>query len=812
MATRRIGLFLLSLSVLGVVSGSVFASSPELNVILPRGGQRGTEVVLNFQGARLADAQEIVSYSPGFKFDKLEVVNPGHIKTKVTIAPDCALGEHSFRLRCSSGISTLRTFWVGALPTIDEVEPNNEFAKPQKIAFNYTVQGVVNAEDVDYFAVEAKKGQRISVEIEGMRLGTAYFDPAIAILDAKRFELAASDDMPLLGQDGCLSIIAPNDGVYTIRVRESAYGGNAGCYYRLHVGSFPRPLAMYPIGGRPGEEIEFAFIGDPKGEFKKKIKLPGPAWFSKIWLPVNDGNEFAPSPIAARVLDIPNVMEVEPNNAPQQATAGSAPCAFNGIIGSPNDHDHFKFAAKKGQVFDIRCLARRFGSQLDPVMWILDATGRMLTINDDAENSPDAFIRFTAPEDKDYVIGIRDHLYKGGPAFVYRIEVTPVEPRLLVQLNKYGQPPTQERQVITVPRGNRFAVLANIVRLDYGGEVEVAADQMPTGMKVQAGRIPPGLTQVPIMFEADGNATMAGSLAALTAKPTDPSHKVPSQFFQAVELVYGFNNNTFAQTRVDRLAMAVTEEVPFSIRIVEPKAPLVRNGVMPLKVIAERKEGFKAAIAIQPLFNPPGVAANNVVIPEGANEIALTMTANGGAAIGKHQYVVMAQAQVKDGPVWVSSPFATLEVAAQPITIAFERAAAEQGKNTEFRGKVSVTGPFAAPAKVTMVGLPAKVTAQEVAVTADAKELAIPVTLDAASPAGQHKNLICQITLVQNGEPVVYTAGVGELRIDKPLPPKGNQPAPKAVAAPPKPAEEKRLTRLEQLRKEQQEREKGEKP
>src|SRR5205807_4597656 len=103
----------------------------------------------------------------------------------------------------------IRTFWVGALPVIEEKEPNNDFANPQKISLNVTVHGVVDAEDVDYFAFEAKKGQRITAEIEAMRLGEAMFDPYIAILDSKRFELAASDDAPLLGQDGLVSVTIP---------------------------------------------------------------------------------------------------------------------------------------------------------------------------------------------------------------------------------------------------------------------------------------------------------------------------------------------------------------------------------------------------------------------------------------------------------------------------------------------------------------------------------------------------------------------------------------------------------------------------
>ena len=53
-------------------------------------------------------------------------------------------------------------------------------------------------EDVDYYAVEAKKGQRLSVEVEGLRLGESFFDPSVAIMDTNRFVLAAADDTPLL--------------------------------------------------------------------------------------------------------------------------------------------------------------------------------------------------------------------------------------------------------------------------------------------------------------------------------------------------------------------------------------------------------------------------------------------------------------------------------------------------------------------------------------------------------------------------------------------------------------------------------------
>ena len=93
------------------------------------------------------------------------------------------------RLRTTSGITELKTFWVGAIPEINEKEPNNDFKTPQAIPLNITVNGVIENEDQDYFVVEAKKGQRLTAEIEGMRLGEAPFDPYLAILDENRFEL-----------------------------------------------------------------------------------------------------------------------------------------------------------------------------------------------------------------------------------------------------------------------------------------------------------------------------------------------------------------------------------------------------------------------------------------------------------------------------------------------------------------------------------------------------------------------------------------------------------------------------------------------
>jgi hypothetical protein len=157
-------------------ANAAFAASPTIRAISPTGAQRGTELEITFAGERLADGKELLWYSPGFVVKEF-AADPGNfIKAKIAIAADCSLGLHGVRVRSATGISNLLTFSVGALPEVAEVEPNSEFDKPQKIALGSTVSGVIENEDVDYFSFEAKQGQRINLEIEGLRLGYSFFD------------------------------------------------------------------------------------------------------------------------------------------------------------------------------------------------------------------------------------------------------------------------------------------------------------------------------------------------------------------------------------------------------------------------------------------------------------------------------------------------------------------------------------------------------------------------------------------------------------------------------------------------------------
>jgi hypothetical protein len=785
------------------------AATPSLTSIRPVGGQRGTQVEVTLSGARLGDAQELLWFQSGIETVSLEKVDDNKVKAKLRIAADCALGLHDLRLRTATGISELRTFSVGAYPEIQETEPNNDFAAPQPIALGVVVNGVAENEDVDYFVVEAKKGQRVSAEVEGIRLGLTHFDPYVAILNARRFELASSDDLALVRQDGLSSIVAPEDGRYIIQVRESAYAGNGGCLYRLHVGSFPRPQAVLPAGGMPGDTLSITWIGDAAGDRTTRVTLPADVALSTgryqqdqlFGLYAQDDQGIAPYSTPFRISPFGNLIEAEPNDTPDQATPFTPPLALNGIISKPGDIDHFAFTARKGQVWDIQVWARRLRSPLDPVLHIMKKGGPYIAGADDSQG-PDSVLRFTAPEDAEYVVYIHDHLRKGSPTSFYRIELTPVQPCLTTSLPSEQAAIGIPNVTVAVPRGNRQAVLVNAARVDWGGDLKVAPEALPAGVTVEADTMPGGQNVVPVLFSAAADAPVSGQLTRVLGTPVDEKIQLSGRDFthQSV-LVFGANNVDFWSRTVDRMAVAVTEECPYTVEVVEPKVPLVNSGTMNLKVVAKRQEGFKAPINISFPWLPPGVGASGgVTIPEGKDDVLMPMNANGAEA-RTWRLVLHADSTVSSGPIRVSSQMFPLRIAQPYLQFAYNNTACEQGKEADLAVKVTRGTEFSGEATAALIGLPNKATAEPKTLTKDTSDLVFHIKTAPDTPAGNHANLFCQVVVTENGEPVVHNLGTGALRVDVPIAPKPDAAKPGPEAPKPAGAETKPLSRLEQLRK-----------
>lgn len=804
-------------------SSAAWAVDPQVGGHSPVGMQRGSTVEFTISGSRLLDAQEILFYTPGFTVTDLVAAADNQVKAKVTVAADCQLGIHAFRLRTQSDVSNLRTFTVGPFGEVAEKEPNTEFATPQPIDLNVTVSGIVQPEDVDYFVIEAKKGQRIAAELEGLRLGNTFFDPYLAILNSARFELARSDDAALLNQDCLVSIVAPEDGKYIVQVRESAYGGSGACNYRLHVGNFPRPTAIYPAGGKPGEQLNVRYIGDAAGDLNAQVTLPA-AEKESFGLFAQDAGGQSPSANFVRVVDLTNALENEPNDTFQQSTTTglAGPLALNGIIEKPGDIDFFKFAAKQGEQYDVRVYARNvLRSPLDAVLQIYNAQGGVIAGNDDS-GGPDSYLRFGVPADGEYVISVNDHLRAGGPGYVYRVELAAVKPSLTMIAPERRQ---YISQTLTVPKNNRMAMMFNASRANFGGPLNLSFEGLPAGMTAEAIPMPADRNEVPVLFTTTPEANPAGTLVDVIGKPADANLNLVGHLNQRTMLIRGQNNTDVWGHNADRLATVLAEDIPFKIDVVVPQAPLVRDGSMNLKVVATREEGYTAPINLSMLYNPPGVGSSgSIVIPEGQNEALIPLTANGNAALGVWKLVVIARGndptqkpadqgnRRRGGAGWeCSSQFVDLTIAEQFYALQFARPAVEQGQETELEIKVTKKSDFEGEATAELLGIPNGVTTEPVKFTKDSTEIVFKLKAAADAREGKHGGIVCRTVFPIKGEPVTHTLGGTELRIDKPLPPKVDapKPMPMAVAQPaaaPAPMEKKRLSRLEQLRleKEQQ--------
>ena len=789
------------------------ASDPRLNTITPRGIQRGAETVVTFQGSRLNDAEEIFFYEPGFEIKEIKAVDGNTISAIVSVSADCAMGEHVAQVRTKSGISDYRTFYVGALKVQQETEPNTEYTQAQEIEQNTTMQGIVTSEDVDYFAVNCTKGQRLSVEIEAMRLGQAFFDPYVAILDTNRFELAAVDDAPLVRQDAVASVIIPEDGRYVIEVRDTGYGGAGNAHYCLHVGPFPRSTAVFPAGGQAGQTVEFRFLGDAAGETTRQVALPADATDTfPVWLRDDLGTGATPHQL--RVSTDPNAFEVEPNQDLATATPVEFPSALNGILGEVGDVDFFKFTATKGQVFDVECYARRIQSPVDPVMHVYKPDNGALASNDDSRG-PDSYVRITIPEDGEYKVRVTDLLGKGGPDYIYRVELNPVVPSLSLGIPRVARY-SQDRQRIYVPKGGRFATILSASRGNFGGELELLQSDLPAGITMVAQTMPANMNTMPVVFEAAADAPLAGALVDFGAKLKSDTQTITGRFTNRADyIIAGPGQSLYVWKDVERLPMAVVDELPFTLEIVQPAVPIVRDGSMQLRVVATKKEGWDEAISVQFPFRPPGVGANaSIAIPKGQTEVGYPLSANGNAAIGKWPVYAIGSANVNGG-AWTATQMATLEIAEPWVGITLQKSSVEQGQETEIVAEVQIAKELSAPAKVELLGLPHNVTTTLLEITTDTKELVFPITTKGDSPAGTHKNIFCRVTVTEQNEAIVHArVGGTELRVDKPLPkpvaaapPPKEEPKPMPVeAAAPEPAPQKRLTRLQKLRLQTKER------
>lgn len=806
------------------LSATLEAGSPRLSRIVPPGGQRGTTVTVEFAGRYLEQPREVILYEPGITVEAVEMIDDAkepndrperrrdrgaansRVRVRMKVADDCELGPHGMRLLTANGASDYQRFFVSPFPIIDEDEQrerNDKIEAAKSVAPNTTVQGRMNdPADVDLYRVEVKSGQRVSAEIEAARLGAerGLPDLHLAILDANGKQLIAADDSALFIQDPILSLVADRDGVYFVAVRHNIYNA-ANEAYRLHVGTFSRPTAIFPSGGQVGQELQVKVLGDPRGELTQTVKLPSdkPGEFR---FAVVDENVSAPTPNILRVSPFPNLLEAEPNDTPEALSAAplaELPVALNGIIQKPGDVDCYRFQAKKGDRYKVHALANAFGSPLDPTISILragDNPGKVEARATDSRPNQlglppsggmnretlDPVIDFTAPADGEYVLRVEDDRGNGGADFVYRVEIQPETDAVLtyLPLEPENQFTPQARQVINVPAGNRYNTSISTFNTNraFSGELELVAVGLPEGVTMTAPHVTAGMPRVPVVFEAAAGLPVQAKMIEIFAKPADSSiTTLVSGFRQTIAMnAYG-NNDFYLHTPVDKLVLAVTDPAPFTIEVEEPKSSLVQNGEMAIKFAVRRAEGFDGPVTVSMEWRPNGITGATPVVIKGdqtEGEYLLSAQRNASASVSQ---VVLTCVSGGERPGYydnanrtyvASKPF-KLTVAEPHIDARFARTSIERGKTAKVVVKLNHLRPFTGTAKVTLARLPRGIKLEDEPVREvkpEDKEVTFMLKATEECLVGNYQGMTLEVTVEEDGQTVRQLSGYGLLRID----------------------------------------------
>jgi hypothetical protein len=402
------------------------------------------------------------------------------------------------------------------------------------------------------------------------------------------------------------------------------------------------------------------------------------------------------NPLRFQVGLAPETVAQEANEAsPPPGTATDLPMVFNGQL-LPGEVDRFRFRAHAGQNLVMEAQARRLIPYMadavpgwfQAVLTLYNSNGRELAYADDYRISPDPVLFYHVPLDGEYVVEVRDAIYRGREDFIYRLLigerpfVTQMFPlggstgtEAMVSIGGWNLPESRLKlDTRPGPEDVRYAVLNRDKwisnRLPYVvDELPECTDTEPNDAGANAqcltppqavnGRISrPGDADV---FCFDGRANdeiVAEVFARRLDSPLDSLLRVTD----AAARLLAWNDDTedkgtglsthhadsYVSLRLPtdgRYFVQITdaqghggEEYAYRLRVgpprprfdlrVTPSAVNVAAGCAAvLTVHALRRDGFDGDIELALKDAPPGFRLNGRRIPAGRNSVRVTLTA-----------------------------------------------------------------------------------------------------------------------------------------------------------------------------------------
>ncbi len=764
--------------------GHTLAGTPSLEMIIPSVGTRGTSFSAVAKGASLKTARSVVFYDPGLRCEKIVAQNDDEIKVDFVVDAGCTLGPHPFRLLSDDGFSELRTLTITPFPTVLEIKE----ADSQVVPSNSTILGTLESDDVDVYQIPASVGERISAEAVGVRLGVTLLDTVLTLRDPTGNILTRVDDTPLLNQDPAFSYVATESGLYTVEITSAGVNADAESQYALHVGNFPRPHSIFPLGARAGSEMGMTFASsaeDGDDSIKKRIKFD-PELIGTRLIEITDAGVVCPSPIPIR-LSTYNQAFVDSGTArADRSIVGSGvgarsgretvgttvlevPVAVHGIIRETAEADSFSFAVHQTGMIALEVFASRLGSLLDSMVEVRDQGGQAVCSGDDFE-SHDSRLVFEARVGEIYTASICDKRKNAGTAYSYCVEIAPLQSSLTAFLPRRSKL-SQAGQTITIPRGNKTLGFFGLHRDRIEGDVNLAFEGLPQGVSSNVPLVASSQFVVPAVFVADASAATTGSLVGVQCTLRNGTIGITTGGFeQIVDLVNGPADSIFQPASVDRLSVAVTHSVPYSIELVKPTVPLSSDGTLDITIQVKRELGFDAPIDITFPLLPEWVDCEaKTRIAANQDSGTVTLRSNRRATGGAWPIVAEGTPGLTDGnsakpvadPVmagmrsrqpsvtsWttVSSSLHSLLIAESPIRGTIASISAERGTQVQLECKVEFGDAVPTTFTATIEGLPNRVHAEAVSIRREDKSARFQLVIEDDAPTGTFDQIVLRLS------------------------------------------------------------------
>ncbi len=424
--------------------------------------------------------------------------------------------------------------------------------------------------------------------------------------------------------------------------------------------------------------------------------------------------------------ELPEIVEQEIDGDPIPVSV-TLPITINGRVFPREDVDLWSFEAKAGQTITCMALTARLGSPFDARLEIRDSRGSRIA--ESSATSPpgtDALVRFTAPADGVYTVGIHDLKFGGLQHYVYRLTITAGHfvDRIFPLGGRRGATTKFELSGSSLPPGLVDALLPAdgsnhwLTNLGLPGSLgrQIAVDlddlreqieQEPNDTLGQAqqvdapvvcnGRIGrPGDVDYWSVRVLKGQALELGFSAVRLGSPLDAVIalvdregkeivRVDTNFSdRLMQHTFGEGGEYFVRIE-ERTPSRGSEAFAYRLRIAPPAPPdfavrgasdavtVNRGGETKFKIRVHRANSFAEPIQMEFENLPPGVSATNALIPAKAGEFDLVLKADMVAAIGAQPVRIRGTAMIAGKQVVRPATFASSaqdEIVSETVLVA----------------------------------------------------------------------------------------------------------------------------------------------